>query len=217
MKKIIAYLLGLPKSIYVNFSLCTFKDAIRLPIIVSRRVKCISLSGSASFEKIRPGIVRIGFGSVETVDDKHERTLLFIKGKVHFKGKAKIGKGSRISVVGKTTFGNNFHISADAKIICRHEIEFGENILISWETLITDTDHHIVTDFTGNILNKNKPVIIGKNSWIGARSTILKGVNLPQGTILGSNSVVTKTIDTEHCCIAGNPAKIIRKNVKWKE
>lgn len=218
MNKFIEYILSFPKSLYVSFSLCKFGDAIKLPIIVSRKVKCASLSGTASFEKVRPGIVRIGFGSVETVDYKYERTILFIKGNVHFRGKAKIGKGSRISIVGNTTFGGNFHVSADSKIICRHEIEFGENVLVSWETLITDTDHHSVFDSsTENRINHNKKVTISDNCWIGARTTILKGVILPENTVVGAGSIVTSKFDKPNICIAGLPAKIIRSNIHWKE
>lgn len=218
MKKIFDYLSGLPKSLYINFRLCKFSDAIKLPIIVSRKVKLVSLKGKATFEKVRPGIVRIGFGSVETVDFQHERTVLFIRGNIHFKGKAKIGKGSKISIAGNTYFGKNFHISANSKVICRDEMEFGDNVLISWETLITDTDHHAVIDrLSGERINENKKVTIGNNCWVGARANILKGVHLPQSTVVGTASVVAKSFSDENTCIAGNPAKIVRQNTTWRE
>ena len=218
LKKILDYLLGVPKTLYVNFRLCRLKDAVKLPIVVSRKVKFVSLSGYATFDKVRPGIVRIGFGSVETLDYQYERTLLFIKGHAHFKGKAKIGKGSRISITGKCTFGDQFHLSAAGKIICRKDIEFGEKVLVSWETLITDTDHHAVFDQdTNKRINPNKHVIIGNNCWIGARANILKGVSLASNTVVGSSSVVTGIFKEENTCLAGNPAKIIRKNTCWAE
>lgn len=218
MEKIFDYLLGLPKTLYINFRLCRFRDAIKLPIVVSRKVQFISLSGRASFDKIRPGIVRIGFGSVETIDFQYDRTLLYIKGHMHFKGKAKIGKGSRISIVGHAVFGDQFHISGAGKIICRKEIEFGENVLISWDTLITDTDHHALLDKnTQEKLNPNKKVTVGDHCWIGAQAKILKGVTLPNNTVVGAASVVTKRFHEEYTCLAGNPAKTIRKNTSWKE
>lgn len=218
MKNAINYLLGLPKTLYINFRLCRFQDAIKLPIVVSRKVHFSSLSGHVTFDKIRPGIVRIGFGSVENVDYCYERTLLFIKGHLHFKGKAKIGKGSKISVTGKVVFGENFHISAAASIICREQIKFGNNVLISWQTLISDTDHHAIFDASTNQrLNPNKQINIGDHCWIGAKVNILKGVILANNTIVGSSSVVTKEFLLDNTCIAGNPAKIARQNVRWKE
>ena len=37
------------------------------------------------------------------------------------------------------------------------------------------------------------------------------GVKLGEYTVVGSNSVVTKSFDEGYCVIAGNPARIIRK------
>jgi|GEM_PF-6888513 len=54
MKKLFLYLLGVPKSLIVNFRLCSFKDAIKLPIVVSSKTRLSALSGSVSFSKIRP-------------------------------------------------------------------------------------------------------------------------------------------------------------------
>ena len=45
--------------------------------------------------------------------------------------------------------------------------------------------------------------------WIGDKVTILPDVEIGQGTIVGANSVVTKSIP-EYCIVAGNPAKVIR-------
>ncbi len=218
MNKIVDYLLGLPKTLFINFRLCRPIDAIKLPIVVSRKVKLASLKGKATFEKVRPGIVRIGFGSVETVDYQYERTVIYVSGHMHFKGKAKIGKGSRLSITGNATFGDKFHISAAGKIICRDEITFGSNVLISWETLITDTDHHAVFDNQTQLhLNPNKKVTIGSDCWIGARANLMKGTVLPNNTVVGTASVVTKPFSEENTCLAGNPARVVRSNTYWRE
>lgn len=52
-------------------------------------------------------------------------------------------------------------------------------------------------------------VVIGDRVWIGDKVTILPDVEIGQGTIVGANSVVTKSIP-EYCIVAGNPAKVIR-------
>lgn len=55
-----------------------------------------------------------------------------------------------------------------------------------------------------------QPVVIGDDVWIGARVTILPGVRVGNGVVIGAGSVVTKDIE-EYTIVAGNPAKVIGK------
>ncbi len=52
--------------------------------------------------------------------------------------------------------------------------------------------------------------IVGNDVWIGQNATILPGVHIGDGAIIGLNSVVTKDIEP-YTIVAGNPAKVIRK------
>ena len=54
---------------------------------------------------------------------------------------------------------------------------------------------------------------IGKRCFIGARSVILPGVQIGDECIVGTGSVVTKNVPPR-CVVAGNPAQIIRENIK---
>ena len=54
---------------------------------------------------------------------------------------------------------------------------------------------------------------IGENCFIGARSIILPGLRISNGCIVGAGSVVTKDVP-DNCAVAGNPARIIRKNIE---
>lgn len=55
-----------------------------------------------------------------------------------------------------------------------------------------------------------KPIIIGKNCWIGMGAVILPEVVLGDFTIVGAGSIVTQSFPDGYCVIAGNPAHIIR-------
>ena len=54
---------------------------------------------------------------------------------------------------------------------------------------------------------------IGDNCFIGGGSFILPGVSIGNNVIVGMGSVVTKDVP-DNCIVAGNPAKVIRENIK---
>lgn len=56
-------------------------------------------------------------------------------------------------------------------------------------------------------------VIIGKNCFIGARSMIMPGVTIGDQVIVAAGSVVTKDVPS-NTIVAGNPARIIKENIK---
>ncbi|BBJ31596.1 hypothetical protein RAS_07050 [Rickettsia asiatica] len=57
--------------------------------------------------------------------------------------------------------------------------------------------------------NKRRDTIIGNNVWFGTNSTVLPGVNIGDGAIIGACSVVAKDVPP-YIIVAGNPAKVIR-------
>ena len=67
--------------------------------------------------------------------------------------------------------------------------------------------------------------VVGNDVWIGQNVTILPGVHIGDGAIIGANSVVSKDVLPYHI-VGGNPIKVIRKrfdddtiefllNLKW--
>lgn len=116
-------------------------------------------------------------------------------------------------VEGKLVIGDNVGMSAIA-IICNHEIEIGNNVTIGGNTVIYDTDFHSLNPQKRLDKNKDKKeakwgkVSIGDNVFIGAHSTILKGVEIGKNSIIGACSVVAKDIPSNEIW-AGNPAKFI--------
>ena len=213
---IIRYISGLPKSIYVNFRLLPFFQAIYLPIIVSRKTKLISLSGKVVLGIVKPGIIRIGFGGSDNmIDYRYSRTLLKIRGTLKFKGKAKIGMGSRVLVDGILDIGHNFNATGDTLISCSKNIKIGSNTILSFETIIMDSDQHEIYNTNGKCINNNDKIIVGNNVWIGARSFILKNSIIEDGCIIGANTTLTKSFKIQNCIIAGNPPKVLKEEISW--
>ena len=55
----------------------------------------------------------------------------------------------------------------------------------------------------------SKPIVIGNDVFIGARSIILKGVTIGYRTVIGAGSVVTLDVPSD-CIVVGNSARVVR-------
>jgi len=110
--------------------------------------------------------------------------------------------------------GNNVGISSST-IVARSLISIGDNVKIGGNTVIYDTDFHSLLLNERIKINENYdlaaslPVIINDGVFIGAHTTVLKGVEIGKNSIIGACSVVTKNIP-ENQIWAGNPAKFIK-------
>jgi acetyltransferase-like isoleucine patch superfamily enzyme len=107
-------------------------------------------------------------------------------------------------------FGRNSGASS-SRIIAHQEIQIGEGSLIGAGCLICDSDMHEVP------LGCNRPVTvapirIGSRVFIGANCTILKGVTIGDGAVIGAGSVVTRDIPAG-AMVAGNPATVRRGGI----
>lgn len=143
----------------------------------------------------------------------------------------KIGKGTFIRGElliypsgGEITIGNNCYLGEGTRIWSANKVTIGDNVLISFNVTISDTDAHEMdpterAEGYRQIFENghpavtaipNKPIIIGDNAWINLNSVILKGVSIGEGAVVAAGSIVTKDVDP-YILVAGNPAKPIKK------
>ena len=122
------------------------------------------------------------------------------------------GKNCILVIKKGTIIGENTYISVrenGTKII------IGENCMFSRNSKIMTSDGHDIL-VNGKRVNFAKDIIIGNNVWVTDNVTILKGVTVGDGAVLAINSTVTKDVP-KNSIVAGNPATIIKGNVKWQE
>ncbi|MBP1839113.1 acyltransferase [Formosa algae] len=204
------------KTLYFNFKYLPFKEAVKLPVFLSRHVCLKKIKGKVIINsKIRTGMIKIGFGDVSIFDNKKSRTILKLTGTIIFNGNTDIGHGACLSIGGVLELGNNFNITAESSIICSKNIKFGDNVLMSWECLFMDSDLHTIIDEKGNVINSPKSIIIGDNVWIGCRCTLLKGSRIANGSIIGAGSIITNDISMDSGLFVGSPARLIKKGLTW--
>ena len=91
--------------------------------------------------------------------------------------------------------GNDERVSMGqhTKIICYKKIVIGHQSLISWDCTLMDSDAHPFYDLEQQrLISNSESIVIGCRTFIGQRSTILKGAFLPNYSSLASNSLLNK-------------------------
>lgn len=136
-----------------------------------------------------------------------------------------LGNNSRFECTGNFVFSSgcrlgvmeNAHLTIgsgycnyDTKIYCFNNIKIGNNVAISENVIIRDSDNHTIE---GSV--KSAPIVIGDNVWIGMGAMILKGVTVGEGSVIAAGAVVTKDVPP-NAIVAGVPAREIRQDVSWK-
>ena len=115
---------------------------------------------------------------------------------------------------GTLTFGENVGISHSA-FFCTSKITLGNNVMIGGNCVFYDTDFHSLNflhrrdRLIDHENQKSAPILIHDDVFIGAHSTILKGVTIGEKSIIGAGSIVSKSIPPNEIW-AGNPIAFIR-------
>jgi acetyltransferase-like isoleucine patch superfamily enzyme len=147
------------------------------------------------------------------------------------KKKIKIGTNTHIRGTlllfahnGNINIGNNCYIGFGTQIWSANDIKIGNNVLISHNCNIIDTNSHEENYLerkesyikmlskghpTENVNVKSAPILIEDYAWLSFNVSILKGVTIGKGAIVGAGSLVLKNVDP-FTMVAGNPAVFIK-------
>lgn len=103
------------------------------------------------------------------------------------------------------------------------KLHIGNNFRCAEKVVIYASDAHPIIDIkTKQILNvSKKSVKLGNNVWLGYGCFLTKRASLPDFTIVGAHSVVTKEFTESYTSVCGNPAKVVKTGLKrldlWEE
>lgn len=135
--------------------------------------------------------------------------------------------GSLISESGgDILIGEGAHIGPFTTIGAVSKVEIGEYAMISSYVDIMDNNNHPVhpaarlkmnSDGVNSPLKRWKysgssPVRVGRNTWVGKRAIILKGVEVGENSIIATGAVVTKSVQPNSIA-AGNPASVVKSEI----
>ncbi|MFA5104877.1 MAG: acyltransferase [Candidatus Margulisiibacteriota bacterium] len=115
------------------------------------------------------------------------------------------GRGDKLEI------GDHSGIGINARIY--GTVSIGKYVMMGPDAIIMTMNHRF-DDLNKPMClqghEKEQPVVIGDDVWIGARVIILPGVNIGKGSIIGAGAVVTKSFEP-YSIIGGIPAKLLKK------
>jgi acetyltransferase-like isoleucine patch superfamily enzyme len=122
------------------------------------------------------------------------------------------GADIEVFSTGQLTIKRGPWANVNLTIICMDKILLDEWVMIGRDVTIRDNNggHHIAINGARNHL----PVVIGKHVWLTSNCTIMMGVRIGDGSIVGSNAMVISS-QPSMSVISGAPAKVTQKNIIW--
>lgn len=121
------------------------------------------------------------------------------------------------AISGLIKIGEKTTIARGAEIRCHFTtIDIGEDNMFSQYTKIIAGDGHKIFDIQSEkLLTHKEPVTTGEHVWVGIGACLLSNSSIGTGCIIGAQSLVNKYIPPNSIA-AGNPARILRNNVRWE-
>lgn len=116
----------------------------------------------------------------------------------------------------KITIGHRVTTTGGLQVAAHREITIEDDVVLASNINITDGLHgyeNANEPYKYQPIFRIAPIIIKRGCWIGQNVVILPGVTIGEFTIIGANSVVTKSIPAR-CIAVGSPAKVIKQ---WDE
>lgn len=115
------------------------------------------------------------------------------------------------------------HLKSNTFIECSGGVSIGKYFHTGRGLTIFSSNHNYDSDISIPYDDSDlfSSVVIGDFVWCGSNVTIMPGVNIGEGVVVGGGAVVTKNVP-DYAVVGGNPAKIIKyrdiaKFMKLKE
>lgn len=204
LKFLLSHISYAPYIIWYNFSHLPFKQAIKLPIYILSRNKSLRKGKVIiSYKKCFTGMIKLGYKSYH----QYPIGITYYNdgGTIEFQGPCFISNNTSLLVYngGRLVIGENVGISASL-IMCSSSIYVGSGTMMGFGCTIMDSDFHPVIDiYARKAIKMSKPVIIGRNNWIGMGTLLSKGAQTPNNIIIGARSVIDKKYNFPEFSIVG--------------
>src|SRR5690625_1518908 len=105
--------------------------------------------------------------------------------------------------------GKNVFVNANSYFMDGNMITIGDNTFIGPNCGFYTNTHPENVELRNQGIEKALPITIEKNVWIGASVSVMPGVTIGEGSIIGAGSTVTRNIP-KHSVAVGSPCRVVR-------
>lgn len=202
-----------PVALFQFFKLNSFKDILSGNVIIPTPYCIINKAKSAKINK--QGVTVLG--SKMHFKKSHLETRLFLGDNsiLNLGPDTTISYGADIEVFNGATLTFKGHGGSNIglTVICGNHIEFGDCVMMGRHVTVRDNNgsHYINRQGYKNSM----PVIIGDKAWLCESCTVMNGVKIGDGAIVGAKSFVISKVPA-HTMVSGHPAQVIDEDVYWK-
>jgi acetyltransferase-like isoleucine patch superfamily enzyme len=155
----------------------------------------------ASVENLKLDIKVGGFGNTAVFDGDNT-----IGGSINFKD------AGGVLLVGHRSTANHMDVLLAGR---DRMVTLGEDCMLATGITLRTSDSHSVIDLLEDrAINPVDDVQIEQHVWLGARVTVMKGVRIGRGSIVGGGSFVTRDVPPFSLAV-GTPARVVKQNVSW--
>ncbi len=137
-------------------------------------------------------------------------------GELKTHGTSKIYYGADIEVFkgGRLEIGKGCFLNLNANIVCGSRITLRDGVSLGRNVTIRDNNGGHWTNMQG--AKQTAPVEIGDHAWLCEGCTIMPGVKIGAGAIVGAKAVVFSNVPA-NTLVLGNPARVVSEGVEWKK
>lgn len=136
-------------------------------------------------------------------------------GRMTTAGPFAISAGADVEVFsgGHLEIGSGGGANVGVTIICAEHVKLGNSVMMGRHVTIRDNNGGHWMNLPG--YKNSKPVEIGDHVWLCEGCTIMPGVKIGAGAVVGAKAVVFNNVPA-NTLVMGNPAEIVCDNVEWK-
>lgn len=202
-----------PKALYQFFKYNTWQEMLHENVLLPTPYCVIDIHKGAKINK--SGISILG-QKVKFRKSRLETRLYVGKtGTLNLGPGLIIGYGADVEVFDNATLTFKGHGGSNIglTVVCGDHIEFGDGVMMGRNVTVRDNNGSHYLNRHG--YKNTQPVIIGDKAWLCESCTVMNGVKIGDGAIVGAKSFVIHKVPA-HCMVSGHPAQVIDEEIYWK-